>query len=669
MSCLLNKLKSKYSLQNVFNFIPFNLTLRLAYGSRQLSSSLSISIEKLQKLNEIKKILRPSFDINRYFSYLDINHDDKDDKNIIKVKGNDIEKCLYCSLNNAKFSINLFIGNKGWEYVIKNIKKVKLVITPKILNYLYDEIDDKNRQNIFNILYLYRNNITELSFCYFLEEMKINFENIERIINILKNIFENKKHNNLDTNKENEITTSEINNKNHNIKSISFENNTIPSYIDIISKFWDRIDNILHLKTIEKITIDSFPFDEYQFSDIMKYISNKFQTLHCLKINDFGIHKSHYVDFNIFCSNINEQIEEIDFSNSLCLSSILSVLNLKRRCLKVLKLKLYSNKVNTDWTFLYKSLNSLEVFEIEIKENYYNDNINNMIFILNKIKKLKQLKIIAELKIAQLINFQNINNLEKFCIDLDLNKKDIELYSYQIYYYFSQFKNLKSLEITKLDTLNSKVPNLILPPKLNNIYFSNINGKDLISLLIGNQTNLIKIEELKIEDSYFDENELITFINLLICFKNLKTLSLNKIKCEVIINFFNMSEKYIFYEYIPLLFRNIPSLIELDISNNNYDEKLFKSKTFEHIRLAIPKNLISLKIFNSDISISQKTFTYLIETFGYILDLDGNYPKIKSEPNSPNYILDDDSDDENSNHFTDDIDIIDNYNDSDNSFF
>lgn len=154
MSCLLNKLKSKYSLQNVFNFIPFNLTLRLAYGSRQLSSSLSITIEKLQKLNEIKKILRPSFDINRYFYYLDINHDDKDEKNIIKVNDNDIEKCLYCSLNNAKFSINLFIGNKGWEYVIKNIKKVKLVITPKLLNYLYDEIDDKNRQNIFNILYL-----------------------------------------------------------------------------------------------------------------------------------------------------------------------------------------------------------------------------------------------------------------------------------------------------------------------------------------------------------------------------------------------------------------------------------------------------------------------------------------------------------------------------------
>ena len=63
--------------------------------------------------------------------------------------------------------------------------------------------------------------------------------------------------------------------------------------------------------------------------------------------------------------------------------------------------------------------------------------------------------------------------------------------------------------------------------------------------------------------------------------------------------------------HIPIIFKNIPSLIELDISENEHKEKLFKSELFENIRLAIPKKLLSLKIFHSNISISLETFNYL----------------------------------------------------------
>ena len=51
----------------------------------------------------------------------------------------------------------------------------------------------------------------------------------------------------------------------------------------------------------------------------------------------------------------------------------------------------------------------------------------------------------------------------------------------------------------------------------------------------------------------------------------------------------------------------MPSIIELDISNNKYKESLFKSPMFKNIRSAKSQTLLSLKFFNSDIPI----FLYL----------------------------------------------------------
>ena len=155
MSSCVGKIKSKYTLQNIFNFIPYNLTLKLIYGSRQLSSNLNISIQNYQKFNETKKILKESYDINKYFSYLDIKPNNNNNLNF--DNSNDIEKILYGCLNNASFNTNLYIENKGWEYIIKNVKKIKLVITPKLLNYIYFELDNQAKQNIFNLLNIYKN--------------------------------------------------------------------------------------------------------------------------------------------------------------------------------------------------------------------------------------------------------------------------------------------------------------------------------------------------------------------------------------------------------------------------------------------------------------------------------------------------------------------------------
>ena len=254
--------------------------------------------------------------------------------------------------------------------------------------------------------------------------------------------------------------------------------------------------------------------------------------------------------------------------------------------------------------------------------------------------KLKKLKIIAGLKLNQLIDFKNIEKIEDFNIDLDLENN---LINYSSLSYFSKFPKLKTLKIgiRKLILFqNMKIPKLSLPDKLNSLNLSNILGKYILTLLRDNNNNLIDIEELKIINTNFKIDDYKSLIYLFNTFKSLKKLSLNKIyinnsKKDEYSDLFIVidTDKNIndFYEQIPLILSNIPTLIELDVSNNKYNRRLFKSPIFENIRLSIPSKLLSLKIFNSDIPISQKIFNYLKESFGLVLDLDNNYPKIDRE--------------------------------------
>ena len=475
---------------------------------------------------------------------------------------------------------------------------------------------------MFDLLNTYKSNIVEISICCFINEIKMNFEIINKIINILEYIFI-KKSENISNNMENNINKIIIkgqkhDNNNHNIKTLTFENNEISSYIDITTKLFDKINNIINLTKIEGIFIDSNIFGEYQFSDIMKYISKKLGSLKYLKIKDFGLSNSHYADFIILCSYINDQIEVIDFSNSFCLSSILSVLNMKKHPLKELRLKLYSYKDNQEWNFLIKSKNTLEIFYLEIKESKI-DNSSDFLCIFNEMNQLKQLELLFQIKINDLINFKNYNNLEYFSIYLYLKDINNEPYKNEMYYhYFEQFKKLKylSIKLNEETPFNEKVqlPKLKLPQKLTSFTSINIEGTYLVSLLKNNEYILVDLEELKIENPCFKDEDLESLTNLFKSFKNIKKLALNKFIYHKKINIETFKYKYYyypFYMHIPIIFKNIPSLIELDISENEHKEKLFKSELFENIRLAIPKKLLSLKIFHSNISISLETFNYL----------------------------------------------------------
>ena len=415
-----------------------------------------------------------------------------------------------------------------------------MIISPAIISNIFDK---EFNQKYFDLLNTYRNNIKEISISNFKEKDIINLETINKIINIIEKIFRvqkedknnDKKLNSNENDNLNKINDIEINNNNHNVKKISFENCSILENIDISNKFLDKIDNIISLKKIEDIMIDSISLKEHQFSDIMNYLRKKMILLKSLKINGFGSLNSHYADLDFICNNIfeeNERIEVIDLCDSFCNSSLINIFNNKSHPLREIKIKLLSNKSDTNWNFLNKSVNTLELFEIEIKETK-NSNLNNLIKILNEMKKLKTLKIVGGLEFHELICFRNFETIENLNICFDHNficidKEDIE--------YFSYFHNLKSLAISskKMPIFNFFLPNFKLPKKLSRISFTNIKGENIVKSLTDNIKNLSLLEELKVDDAEFNEFDFMKLVKLLSSF-NALDIKKNKIYYDLLL--------------------------------------------------------------------------------------------------------------------------------------
>lgn len=644
MCSLLDKIKSKYALKNVFDYMPYNLRLKIVYGAKKLFNNLNITIETYRKFYEVKKLVNPSCNIDNLIDYLNLEKVDSDN-----------EKFIYGCLNNASFNVGLFIENEKWRKIVKYINNTKLMITPNMLNFIYD-LDNENKQNIFNLLNLYKNNIVEISFINFNNKKKINFEAINQIIYILKNIFQKEiKDENAINNCNNfeymnvyDIIKYEDNvqiNEYHKIKKISLERNEFPPYLDITSKFFDKINEIISLNKIEDLFIDANSFNEFQFANFIKYIPKKIIYLKSINIINFGYKKSHYADFSSLCSNSNETIEKIDLGDSLCSDDILPILNAKNFPLKSLKLKLFSNETEFKWKFLENSINNLEIFEIEINGKNNHDNIEKIISTLNKMKKLKQLKMIGGISPNELFNLENKGNIQCLNIDINLLFNNVEIFSANLCNYFNNFINLKNLTLKNNDcfkiTNNNIFFEFIFPPKLKSLYLINFEDATIIPLLKKNKQNLNNIEEFKLDSCHFTHENYSSLIDLFSCFKYLLKLSINKIDFKS--SYKSLIEDISFFDYIPSILKNVPTLIELDLSDNNYNEKILRSKIFKEISLLIPKKLYCFNIFNREIPVTSQSFNYLAKLFGSLLYYDDNFPNINDKLIFPN-----DDDDENS---------------------
>ena len=658
MSSLLT-IKSKFSLENIFDYIPYNLCLKIVFGSKKLLQKLHITKKTYQKYNILKKILKSSYDIKKYLAYLDSYHYNEEN-----------EKVVYGCLNIASFNVNLFIGDERWENLTKYVHNLNLVVTPNLLNYI-------NENDFLDILNRYRNNIVEITFCDFNQAFKINFELIKQIIYILEKIFmqraKKEKYMDFITDKVNQISIKDLNNDNnkiirtHNIKKLSFECNEILPYIDISDKLFDKINNIIPLNEINEIFVDTNSFSENQFSVFIKYISKTMSSLKNIKINNFGFNKSHYVSFSILCDNTSEQIEILDLSNFFCSDDILSLLNIKNYPLKELKLKLNLNKgEKNSWEFFDQSINTLEVLEIEFKEKGNKNVLGNIILALNKMEKLKHLKLIGDLEPKDITNFRKYHNIEYLNIDLNyLNKNNnvrlmgLNNIPVELYNFFSNLINLKALIIENKSFINKDI-SFKFPPKLKCLHLYNFEAHLILPIIRKNLNNLIDIEDFKLEKSKFQKKTFMELVDLFKSFKSLIKLSLNKIDIDKCFNVETLCEDYVLFESIPIIFKNAPYLIELDVSNNKYDEKTLKNDVFKRIKASLPKKLFSLKLFNDDISVSENNFIHLHNLFGNVLNLDDNYPIINKGVD-PNDLYNNDEFHENFVYMDDEYEFNNNY--------
>lgn len=578
---LLGKISNKYTLKNLFDFIPYNIRLKITYGNKKLLDNLDITRKVYEKYNIITKILKISSDIQKLSNYLDIiNILKNQDEYTILNELNINEKILYACLNNASFNTKLFVENQYWEKFIKYVNKIQLIISPNLVKYLFN-LSYKERQSIYNLLNLYKNNIVEITICNFNKEMKMNYDGIDKITTILHNIFQIKtdnefNNNSLNNNLDKANNISNETNTTHKVKKLSFESNQILPFINIKKILFDNINNILALEKIEDFYIDLKYYNYYQLKDSFNYISEKMHSLNKLKLNNFNFNKNQYEYFNIIFIKKSEKIEKLDLSGILLSYNLISILNIKCHPLKELKIKMDTQENEINWDFLEKSIKTLEIFEIELIEKIKN-NIDSLINMLNKLVKLKHVKIISAKEISKIMRFRNNTNIQYFNVDFYLinDKNDINEY-------FSKFLELKSLI---LENKNSFVkpyyafrpaPKSIFcyfPNKLKYLELVNLDGKNIFFLLNKNNNNLANIEELIIENSNFFYDDLNCLPNLFLSYKLIEKLILNKLEiCDNQICFQD------FDIYVSKILKNVPSIIELFVNIGEFKEKIFQNK-------------------------------------------------------------------------------------------
>ena len=86
MSSILLKIKSKYCLSKLFDFLPNTKSLKIIKGNSKIFEALNVTVETYKKCcytEKIKKLLKMPkqlYDISKFFIYLDLNPDQENEK-------------------------------------------------------------------------------------------------------------------------------------------------------------------------------------------------------------------------------------------------------------------------------------------------------------------------------------------------------------------------------------------------------------------------------------------------------------------------------------------------------------------------------------------------------------------------------------------------------------
>lgn len=261
MSNLFINIKSDYIFKIIVGYIPYIKFLKLMKYSKTILNKLNITNDIFRQVSEIKKVLDPSYQIEKYYIHFKL----KEDKKVFNKNMDINESVLYKCINSSDFNIKLEWRNKNFETIINNVYKINLIIEYESIFYL-EKLNKECLERLFILLNKNKAHIKELT----IKDIYLNDENVIKIIYIINRIFNGKKINNSSNN----IKINGINN-NHFVKKL----NLFDNYAHYnIKTFLDKINNIISLnKYCLKINFNRFKRES--FDEVNEFINMNVSSL------------------------------------------------------------------------------------------------------------------------------------------------------------------------------------------------------------------------------------------------------------------------------------------------------------------------------------------------------------------------------------------------------
>ena len=503
---LIYKIKSKYILMHLLNYIPDkNIQFKLFIHSKLYQNKLNINLV-YYKQNYLKRIEN---DIKLFFYQ---RHDAKDtleekyNKYLLDKKLNkeELESDIFSIKNEEKdkiikenFETKININSPLFEIISKR-KKFENNYTIYISQKDIDEYKLKEKyKNIFNDLntsdvkyssiYYYFEDKNKINY---LKELNINFDKIKRMTFIYnRDLFKYKDKIEADSdniNKENKYFFETLFSINNIINNLIYLKLDIRSHLDIDP---DLFENINTFKSLEYLFISNIKFK--------KKFTIKLQNLKTLKCQ--------------FCKNIffskNNNFKELNLYNNE-ISDIKILKNVKFEKLEIL---------NLSWNKIPSVIISQYFDFKELKELYLFYNEISCIKILQgfKLEKIELLDLHCN-RISNINIFRNVNMNELKKLDLSLNN-------------ISDLKALLNIELEKLEFLDLRRNNISNINILKYANFKELKHLDLSENKISDINDLDKVEFEKLEILNLRSNRIKDINNLEnVNFKELKRLDLSK---------------------------------------------------------------------------------------------------------------------------------------------
>ena len=584
------KIKSKYIIESIFNYISLYKKLRLIKINKSLTKTIGLTMNDIIIFFLLKKIIKPIANcedylpiIKRYIKNIQtsfgnsnkneidyfcecMNKANKFIPQINQIKGN--EKILD-KLNSFKLgfnSINNLYSFKYEEFLEKYGNKIKEI---SFMDYKSDKLNKENAYNIMNYIIKY-SNIQKI------EDIYSNDEDNQSIFLEIMDLCYNKKYQN---GLKKEKSFIDIIN---GLKSYSLhfdeKDNIKKNYYKVIDQVCDRI--LIYGKNIEELEITKIDNKNY-----LKFI-NSLQHLYKLKA------------LKISCRSDNEKLFN-DISNVIKENSLY-------------KLEMNLNSFDEGFDIINKNKDSLKELTVKVIGKLQDD--KKFINTISNIKNLKKLKIIANFFFYEnYIEYLSLENLKYLEIPLYIRKNIFDLNLF-----FEKMPKLKKLKFYGIkfnykNDIKEQYLNIIDNLKLNENSIQNLkkinfyNCDSNCSILILKIIKLLSkysinqnIKEIKIENCQFtiNINDLLYTIS---SFKNINKLNLNNtsfiknenFKYEIFKNFKkleNFNFKGLDYEENKI---NINNLL-FDLSNN--------CKYFNEIGISNNHLFDDLEISNDHIS-------------------------------------------------------------------